>query len=70
MLEEERLITYETEGRVAVVSLDRPEARKAKEMLFTGELIDDQEAWRLGKVNHVVPSAKLDKFILDTEEKT
>ncbi|MDG2304427.1 MAG: enoyl-CoA hydratase [Candidatus Binatia bacterium] len=40
-------------------------ARKAKEMLFTGEFIDAQEAWRLGMVNHVVPNEKLDEFTLD-----
>jgi len=34
-------------------------ARKAKEMLFTGEFIDAKEAWRLGMVNHVVPREQL-----------
>jgi enoyl-CoA hydratase len=33
--------------------------RKAKEFLWTGEKIDAQEAWRLGLVNRVVPSAEL-----------
>jgi enoyl-CoA hydratase len=34
-------------------------ARKAKEMLFTGEFIDAQEAYRLGMVNRVVPRERL-----------
>lgn len=34
-------------------------ARKAKEMLFTGEFIDAQEALRLGMVNRVVPRERL-----------
>jgi enoyl-CoA hydratase len=33
--------------------------RKAKEFLWTGEKIDAQEAWRLGLVNRVVPTAEL-----------
>ena len=33
--------------------------RKAKEFLWTGDTIDAQEAWRLGLVNRVVPSAEL-----------
>jgi enoyl-CoA hydratase len=35
--------------------------RKAKEFLWTGEKIDAQEAWRLGLVNRVVPSAELEE---------
>jgi enoyl-CoA hydratase len=34
-------------------------ARKAKELLFTAQRIDAQEAWRLGMVNRVVPAADL-----------
>lgn len=34
-------------------------ARKAKELLFTAQRIDAQEAWRLGMVNRVVPVADL-----------
>jgi enoyl-CoA hydratase len=33
--------------------------RKAKELLWTGEAIDAQEAWRLGLVNRVVPRDEL-----------
>jgi enoyl-CoA hydratase len=33
--------------------------RKAKELLFTGDAIDAEEAHRLGMVNHVVPRDKL-----------
>ncbi len=33
--------------------------RKAKEFMWTGEKIDAQEAWRLGMVNRVVPTAEL-----------
>ena len=33
--------------------------RKAKEFLLTGDVIDAQEAWRLGLVNQVVPRDQL-----------
>jgi enoyl-CoA hydratase len=33
--------------------------RKAKEFLLTGDVIDAQEAWRLGLVNRVVPGDEL-----------
>ena len=35
--------------------------RKAKEFLWTGEIIDAQEAWRLGLVNQVVPRDALEE---------
>jgi len=36
---------------------------KAKELLYTGNLIDAQEAWRLGLVNKVVPRDKLEEEV-------
>jgi enoyl-CoA hydratase len=33
---------------------------RAKEYLFTGDLMDAQEAWRIGLINHVVPPDQLD----------
>lgn len=36
--------------------------RKAKEFLFTGDMMDAQEAWRLGMVNRVVPVAELPAY--------
>jgi len=44
-------------------------ARKAKEMLFTGQFIDAQEAWRLGMVNRVVPRAELHKASMELAQK-
>lgn len=39
-------------------------ARKAKELLFTGDWVTAAEAHRLGMVNHVVPAAELREFTL------
>ncbi len=39
--------------------------RKAKELLFTADVWDAQEAHRLGMVNHVVPRPDLEQFTLD-----
>jgi enoyl-CoA hydratase len=44
-------------------------ARKAKELLFTGQFIDAEEAWRLGMVNRVVPRADLEKATLELARK-
>ena len=44
-------------------------ARKAKEMLFTGDAWTAQEAHRLGMVNHVVPRAELAAFTLSLAER-
>lgn len=43
--------------------------RKAKEWLFTADLIKAEEAHRLGMVNHVVPRAELESFGLAMAEK-
>ena len=37
--------------------------RKTRELLYTGNLMDAQEAWRLGLVNKVVPKDKLDEEV-------
>lgn len=37
--------------------------RKAKEMIYLGQMIDAQEAYRLGLVNRVVPRDKLDEAL-------
>lgn len=39
-------------------------ARKAKELLFTGDWVTAEEAHRLGMVNHVVPAAELRSFTM------
>ena len=44
-------------------------ARKAKEMLFTGEAVTVEEAFRLGMINHVVPVDSLESFTLEMAEK-
>lgn len=40
-------------------------ARKAKELLFTGDWVTAADAHRLGMVNHVVPAADLREFTMD-----
>lgn len=40
-------------------------ARKAKQMLFTGEALSAQEAYRLGMVNELVPRDELESYTLD-----
>jgi cyclohexa-1,5-dienecarbonyl-CoA hydratase len=46
---------------VAAVTLPRIIGdKRARELLLTGDLIDAQEALRLGLVNHVVPPAQLE----------
>ena len=39
-------------------------ARKAKELLFTGDWVTADEAHRLGMVNHVVPAAELRPYVM------
>ncbi len=43
--------------------------RKAKELLFTGDVISAQEAKELGMVNHVVPNDNLMDFTMEMAEK-
>ncbi len=43
-------------------------ARKAKEMLFTGEAVTAQRAYELGMINHVVPAESLEQFTLKMAE--
>ncbi len=38
---------------------------RAFEMLYTAELIDAQEAWRIGLVNRVVPAGDLDAAVVE-----
>jgi len=40
-------------------------ARKAKELLFTGQRLSAADAYAAGMVNRVVPAAELDKTVLD-----
>lgn len=42
--------------------------RKAKELLFTGEVIMAEEAKQLGMVNHVVPKEELTEFTMNMAE--
>ncbi len=42
---------------------------KAKELLMTGDVIDAQEALRIGLVNHVVPHDELDAAVMKMAEK-
>jgi len=44
-------------------------ARKAKELLFTGDFITAEEAHRLGMVNHVVERDQLDSFTMEMANK-
>ncbi len=43
--------------------------RKAKEMLFTGEALDAEQARSLGMVNTVVPRDQLESYTLDLAER-
>jgi enoyl-CoA hydratase len=42
---------------------------RARELLFTGELLSAQQAQELGLVNHVVPRAQLDAKVLEIAQK-
>jgi enoyl-CoA hydratase len=43
--------------------------RRAKELYFTGDFFDAQEAFRLGLVNHVVPADRLETEALQLAER-
>ena len=43
--------------------------RKAKEMLFTGDVMTADEAKSIGMVNHVVPNAELTSFTMEMAER-
>ena len=43
--------------------------RKAKEMLFTSDVVTAADAHRLGAINHVVPREELESFTLSMAEK-
>lgn len=40
-------------------------ARRAKELLFTGDFVSAEDAYRLGMVNHIVPRAELHQYTRD-----
>jgi enoyl-CoA hydratase len=42
---------------------------KAKELLMTGQVIDAEEALRIGLVNHVVPHEQLDEAVMEMARK-
>lgn len=44
-------------------------ARKAKELLFTGDWVGAEDAKALGMVNHVVPRAELETFTMGLAER-
>ena len=41
---------------------------KAKELLMTGEILDAQEAYRIGLFNHLVPHDELDQAVMEMAE--
>lgn len=43
--------------------------KKALELLLTGEMIDAQEAWRIGLINRVVAKKELESQVLDLAKK-
>jgi len=42
---------------------------RALELILTGDIIDAQEAYRLGLVNHIVPPGKLEIFVKELAHK-
>lgn len=61
-----------TLGAAAVEVLIHPWVmgmRRAKEMLFTGERMGAEEAYRIGMASHVVPRAELEQATLDLAQR-
>src|SRR5437764_1254546 len=52
-------VSYRVEGGVAWLTIERPEARIALQILLTGDPLTARRAYEIGLVNEVVPLAEL-----------